>query len=375
MSLPITFASLPTGNVPASNLDSNFAAVGALTIIPCTASGTNAITLTPVTNAPSVSGYTAFQQFSFVAAATSTGAVTININSIGAIPLNVIGGTQAGAGQIVSGLFYVIALNATGTAAVIVSAQISGSVVQRGYLSGMTLSNDGTSPNTVLDVSAGLAVDSANIVNINLAAWTKSTAGSWVAGSGANGMGTGLTIAINTWYHVFAIINTGAADVYFDTDPGAANKPASTTAFRRIGSFRTATASTSILAFSQFGDEFLWSTTFAENGGASFTVGTAASLLTLTGIPTGVKVNALFHGVANNGAGIASVLFTSPDESDQAVSSFLRSITTPGTGLSASGDYNRRSNTSAQIRARADTATTNVFVGTYGYIDPRGRLA
>jgi len=79
-------------------------------------------------------------------------------------------------------------------------------MIPRSYLAGLILSNDGTSPNTVLDISAGQCVDSTNAFVINLAAFTKSTGGSWAAGSGSNGMGTGLTIANSTWYHVFAII-------------------------------------------------------------------------------------------------------------------------------------------------------------------------
>lgn len=156
----------------------------------------------------------------------------------------------------------------------------------RSFLAGLTLSNDGTTPNSVLDIAAGSCIDSTNAVMITLGAFTKSTAGSWAAGTGSNGMGTGLTIANTTWYHVFAIINAGAADVYFDTSVTAANAPSSTTSFRRIGSFLT-DGSAHIIAFVQDGDLFQWKAPVTANGGAN--PGTSAVLQTLT-TPLGVHV-------------------------------------------------------------------------------------
>lgn len=314
MSLPFTFAALPTGNTPAADLDQNFAALGALTIIPCTASGTNAITLTPVSNTPTVSSYSAFQQFSFVAAATSSGAVTVNVNGVGAVPLNVIGGSQAGSGQIQSGVFYVIALNANGTAAVIVSSQAPISNVMRTYISGLTLSNDGGSPNTVIDVSAGVCADSTNTVNITLAAFTKSISGAWASGSGSNGMGTGVTFgptggtAGGPWFHVFAIVNSGLADVYIDNSASAANKPANTSSFRRIGSIKSDGAS-HIIAFVQTADLFEWLNPSTDEVSAVTNSTTAVNQT--VNVPNGVGVFAELHlnavTASANGSGVLRV--------------------------------------------------------------------
>lgn len=74
MPLPFIFAAATTVTTP--QLDANFAALGALTAITNTAAGTNAITLTPLANTPSVSAYANYQPFSFVAVATNTGVVT-----------------------------------------------------------------------------------------------------------------------------------------------------------------------------------------------------------------------------------------------------------------------------------------------------------
>jgi hypothetical protein len=240
-----------------------------------------------------------------------------------------------------------------------------------GYLFGMTLSNDGGAPNTVIDISAGFCADSTGTALITLGAFTKSIAGTWARGSGANGMGSGLTATLSTWYHVFAIINGGLADVYFDTSVTAANRPASTTAFRRIGSIRL-DGSVHILAFVQNGDEFLWATTPQDVTTATLT--TANRTLYALTVPPGVKCNALLRAQASNPGNILAVWLMSPDETDQAVSgtSDISGIT--GTTLS-SGRFNVRTNTSSQIGARAINASTTLSVGTFGWIDTRGRFS
>lgn len=83
MPLPITFAGLSVAT--GAELDQNFAALGALTTIPCTVSGTNALALTPLANTPTVSGYANYQAFSCVASATNTGATTAAVGSLAAL--------------------------------------------------------------------------------------------------------------------------------------------------------------------------------------------------------------------------------------------------------------------------------------------------
>ena len=244
-----------------------------------------------------------------------------------------------------------------------------------GYLFGLTLSNDGGTPNTVLDISAGSCADSTNAVKITLGAFTKSTAGAWAAGSGGNGMGTALTIANSTWYHVFAIINAGAADVYFDTSITAANKPASTTAWRYIGSIRT-NGSGNINPFTQNGDEFLWKTSIRD-ANAVVPLTTAVSLL-LT-VPTGRQFTALFRAFyADASVASSGILFTSLDELDQAAVGGNISLSSPqaNTDFGNAGEFCKRTNTAGQIRYRSSVTTSNMItIYTYGWIDTRGRLA
>jgi hypothetical protein len=102
-----TYASLTDGLSPLSLWDQSLADMGNLGIIPCTAAGTNAVTLTPVAAAfaPNVTAYQANQLFSFTAAANSTGVVTVKVGSLA--PLTLVNGTLG------SGLFYIVAYNAT----------------------------------------------------------------------------------------------------------------------------------------------------------------------------------------------------------------------------------------------------------------------
>lgn len=247
--------------------------------------------------------------------------------------------------------------------------------VIQNYISGLTLANDGVTPNSVLDIATGTAADSTNATMITLAsAFTKSTAGTWVAGTGANGMGTGLTIANSTWYHVFAIVNTSAADIYFDTSLTAANKPAGTTAFRRIGSFKT-DGSAHILAFTQTGNLFQWAVAPLD-GSAIALADTTAHLLTLSVAP-GVKVEAIFNA-ALEGVTNGQLLISSPDLTDAAASltaAPLFNLETYNVGSAAwGGQFRVLTNTSAQIRYRSSAAANTFYVATLGWVDIRGMV-
>jgi hypothetical protein len=81
---------------------------GATTI--ATVSGTD--TLTGSLN-PALTAYATGNLFSFVAAATNTGAATINLNSLGAKSITKAGSTALAAGDIVSGQLYLIEYDGT----------------------------------------------------------------------------------------------------------------------------------------------------------------------------------------------------------------------------------------------------------------------
>jgi len=118
MALPTIFANLPAGNVAAALLDQNFAALGAIATIPCTAAGTNAYTLTAAANTPTITAYNQLQAFVAVIPNTSAAAVTAGLASPGLLncyKASVAGPTAMGASDVVAGeayyFVYDVALN------------------------------------------------------------------------------------------------------------------------------------------------------------------------------------------------------------------------------------------------------------------------
>ena len=113
MTLPNSFSTVTQAQ--GSWLDENFAALGAITPIPCTVTGTNTLTLTPLANAPSITAYSALQLYCCVAAHTNTGATTAGVGSLAG--LSVYKDTSAGpaalaGGEIVIGNFVALAYDA-----------------------------------------------------------------------------------------------------------------------------------------------------------------------------------------------------------------------------------------------------------------------
>lgn len=114
MTWPTVFANLSGGNQPLSLLDTMFAQVAAMIPIPCTETGTNSITLQPVGNAPTLAAYGNYNLFSFVAAATSTGSVSAQFQSLANLPVYKSDGTtQATTGDLQIGRPYMLMYNST----------------------------------------------------------------------------------------------------------------------------------------------------------------------------------------------------------------------------------------------------------------------
>lgn len=251
-----------------------------------------------------------------------------------------------------------------------------------GAISGLTLSRNAV---TTLGIAVGSATSEANGHRLAIGSAFTKTLSSWAVGTGNGGLDTG-SVAINTWYHTHIIRrdSDGLIDFLHSTSATAPTMPSGYTARRRIGSFRT-DGSAQIIAFSQFGDEFLWDAAVIDLDAVA--PGATAVTRTLT-VPTGVKVIALFDGGVNqNSVTGFAVNFSSLDSSDQA--SQLAS-TAALTGIISVGGANLgignatwhfasqrvRTNTSGQIRSRASSAATaaeRVGIITRGWIDFRGR--
>jgi hypothetical protein len=87
-----------------------------------------------------------------------------------------------------------------------------GAVLAQPWISGLVVSNDATTPNTKLDISAGICRDSNNIMDMTVGVSNKDFEGGYVAAPlvlntavvGANGIDTG-TLAASTLYAVYLI--------------------------------------------------------------------------------------------------------------------------------------------------------------------------
>jgi hypothetical protein len=113
MPLPTIFGVLVAAT--GGELDGNFAALGALTTIPCTAAGSNAITLTPASNTPTVSAYAQLQGYSGIAASSNTGATTAAVGSLPSLGVykdGLSGPVALTGGEIVAGNFFVLTYDA-----------------------------------------------------------------------------------------------------------------------------------------------------------------------------------------------------------------------------------------------------------------------
>lgn len=246
-------------------------------------------------------------------------------------------------------------------------------------LVGLTLSNDGTTPNTVLDVAAGACnSDDATITDRILmtlgTAFTGTTGGTWVVGSGQPKLDVG-AIAAATWYHVFLIerTDTNVVDILFSLSPTAPTLPTSYTKQRRLGSFQT-DGSANILAFVQDGDRFQWTVLRGQEVN-SLNPGTSAVTRTLS-VPTGVHVVWLGQaGVVNAGA-LGWAYFSDLATDDTGANGIGQLFYQAGVASAgAAVPLQIRTNTSAQIRSRLSFSdgTTQLVMSTYGWLDRRGQ--
>ncbi|HJT92218.1 MAG TPA: hypothetical protein VJ777_09780, partial [Mycobacterium sp.] len=248
-----------------------------------------------------------------------------------------------------------------------------GGAVLRSYLAGLGLANNATTPNTKLDVAAGVCADSTNAQMLSV------TASTIDCGTvGANGLDAG-TLANSTWYHVFAIgRNDGTTALLASTSLGSPTLPATYTLKRRIGSFKT-DGTAHIVAFIQSGDEFRWAASVADVNATN--PGTSAVTPALS-VPTGVRVTAVGNVVVQVTSTSTTILLSDPAANNEAPIATTAGLATPGFslvaftgGVNVGAPFAVRTDTSAHIRYRLSASAADIKVGifTHGWIDRRGR--
>lgn len=179
-----------------------------------------------------------------------------------------------------------------------------------GHIQGLITSNSSGDTAHDIDIAAGVAVDSTGVEVLQLStAITKRLDAAWVVGTGNGGLDTG-TVAADTWYYLHAIkrSDTGVVDVLFSTSATSPTLPTDYDYFRRIAAVRT-DASSNILAYIQFGNEFQWVSEVLDVDNA--TVGTTAALTSLT-VPNGITTIAHFAALTRHDTQTPAVYIKNP---------------------------------------------------------------
>ena len=239
-----------------------------------------------------------------------------------------------------------------------------------GYFYGFTLANNGSSPNTTIDVGPGAARDASNTSNISTSSTIRAilqSTGSWVAGDNQNKLDTGAR-ANNTWYHVFAIRKTsdGSADILLSLSATAPTMPSGYSGFRRISSIKTS-AGGNIIAFTNVGRHFIWKTPPLDVDVTGVVVDAAYVL----SVPTGVRVLARL-GVALN----ASEAFWSyrATDSNAIAPSFVTYVGGSGMATEVTADYAASeatvlTDTTGAAHFRTQVSATYFRVVTYSWTE------
>lgn len=236
--------------------------------------------------------------------------------------------------------------------------------VARGYLFGLILSNDATTPASVIDTTTGQAASSDTTPSLMTlsSAITKSIASSWAVGSGNGCLDTG-SVANGT-YHIFEIErpDTGVVDELCSASTSP-TMPTNYTLARRIGSIIRAAAS--IKLFIQDGDTFKYN----SSPGTDYLSTAARSKAALAvSVPSGVRVKALFKLDLSYNTTTTVTLFDGQNTSVALVMLWFAG------SANAGWPAEQYTNTSAQIQMSATaSAGTGFGITTLGWVDDRGR--
>ncbi|MBB3520883.1 hypothetical protein [Rhizobium sp. BK456] len=246
------------------------------------------------------------------------------------------------------------------------------------FIVGLTLSNNGASPNTHIDFAAGSARTGSSFVS-SATSLTKRVTGTFAAGTGAGGLDTG-AVAANATYFAYALRKD--ADLSFDivlstsaTIGGIATTLLTGYSIVKCIGVVLTDANSLVRQFVMYPrDEYTFVTPAKDalNGAIS----TTSALLALT-VPNGVKVKAKLRFELTSSATTNAALIHDP-----AQGILTAGISGDGGNLGAVqvannyaiGSQDVWTNTSKQVRQVAGAAG-NIWVWTDGFHFPCGRSA
>ncbi len=248
--------------------------------------------------------------------------------------------------------------------------------ILRGFIWGMTLSNNGTDATNDIDIAVGSCASDdstdANRVLLNPGAMTKQLDATWAAGTNAGGRVSSESLVNGTW-HVYAFRRSNGTDDYFFSQSLTPTVPDSGTHKRRIGSILRESAS--IVSFVQYGDHFQRkSPTLDVNVNNP---GTSAALRTVL-VPTGLTILSWLRVGSISTSVAAAIWIQDPALTDSSPGSTASPLCSFNVSTAAA-EYQEMfvyTNTSAQVRSRfsASDANANLYIATLGWVDRRGRI-
>jgi hypothetical protein len=252
--------------------------------------------------------------------------------------------------------------------------------ISRGAITGLTLANDGTSPNTHVTIATGQARSSTDAFDLRLTTGlVKRLDQAWAIGTNNGALDTG-SVAANTGYHVFLIRRTsdGVLDVLMSTSATNPTLPSGFGAFRRLGAVLT-DASGFIRKFVQRGDYFELYTRTADFAGVA---NGAGPYLRQMVCPKGVPIKLRVYLQSQNGtqlvtfSGIFDPALGVPQLATLKRAQIRRTVYRQGDGLDAAygifdGDVWCDAN--GQVYTHSDNASDIIALGIYGWTDERGQ--
>lgn len=227
------------------------------------------------------------------------------------------------------------------------------------YWSGFQHSNNVTTPNTKIDIGAGVARDSTDAFNISTSSGTLDCGTS----AAVNGLDAG-SLANSTQYYSFAIAkNDGTSGYLASTSPTAPTLPSGYTYYRRIGSFRT-DSSAQILAFHHVNDKWYYDTAIRDLNSSA--VGTTFANKALS-VPAVQGVEAVFAMTFFHATLIITVNMMPAFLPDSAAAGFAYNISSTGGG---SFSVRCQVDSSAQVKYKSNQTSSSVVIDTAGWVDP-----
>lgn len=270
-------------------------------------------------------------------------------------------------------------IDARGSEAKVSFSEAQG-ILPTGYLSGLTLANNGSDATNDIDLAAGatrsdddladLRITSTNVKQLDVTFSEYSAIGTASGGRDSNDNLTGAKT-----FHVFLIGGPGKNTQGFFSTSLTPTKPSGFTRQRRVGSILW--NGSTIVGFIQDGSYFRLKASVLDVNTTN--PGTSAVTSTLS-VPTGLNVRALINASYGDGAGNADLNISDLAANDEAPSKTAAPLGTLWGGnvgptlLNTVGLLQVRTNTSAQIRYRAGASSVNavVRIATIGWIDERG---